>query len=149
MIRWTFKSMVADGDIAVFIVPFIHLVFGVETTFRGVRSNFAPRGRWTVGFCLGVVGALVMMALIVAAVDRAPDFCFASLFWFVRPYANGSFAVLVTLSAITLVVIGTIFLKLHKARMVNPTERMAATRMIYYLVLGCISEVSRLNTSNG
>lgn len=85
---------------------------------------------------------MTVVTLIVAAVDRAPDFCFASLFWFVRSYAAGCFAVFVTISATTLIVIGTIFGKLRNAKQVSPTERMAATRMIYYLVVGFISQVS-------
>lgn len=130
------------SPLALFLVPFIHLVFGVETAFRGVRSQFAPRGKWNITICLGVVGAMTLVTLIVAVVERAPDFCFASLFWFIRTYSQGGFAVFLTVATITLVVMGTIFLKLNKSRTVSPTERMAATRMIYYLALGFISEVS-------
>lgn len=85
---------------------------------------------------------MTLVTLIVAIVERGPDFCFASLFWFIRTYSQGGFAVFLTVATITLVVMGTIFLKLNKSRTVSPTERMAASRMIYYLALGFISEVS-------
>ncbi|KAI3401050.1 hypothetical protein diail_759 [Diaporthe ilicicola] len=124
---------------ALFIAPFIHLVFGVETAVRGVRSQFSPRRRWNVAICLGTVSTFLLAALLVAAISRAPDFCFASLLWIVKPYAKGIFAVLLGVSVVLPPVIITIFVKLSKSRMVDPTERMAASRMIYYLILGFIS----------
>lgn len=145
------KLRSSDGELiicaAVFIVPITHLVFGVEAAFRGVRSQFAPRGRWNVAKCLGTVGILTVLALIVAAVAQAPDFCFASLFWFLRVYAPGCFGAFVAISVILLVAIGVIFLRLNKSHMINPTERTAASRMIYYLVLGFISNVRAIPTS--
>ncbi|KAF3770859.1 hypothetical protein M406DRAFT_285653 [Cryphonectria parasitica EP155] len=124
---------------ALFLVPFTHLVFGVETAVRGVRSQFAPRGRWNVAKCLATVGILFLAALIVAAVDRTEDFCFASLFWFVRKYAVGCFGVFLGITVLQLIVIVTIFLQLHRGHMVDPLERVSASRMIYYLCLGFLS----------
>lgn len=129
---------------AVFLVPFIHLVFGIEAAVRGVRTQFAPRGKWNVGKCIGIIVTFCLVALIVASVDQAPDFCFASLFWFLRKYAPGCFGIFLSISVILLVNIATIFLKLSKSRSVDPTERMAATRMTFYLCLGFISNVSAL-----
>ncbi|KAJ4389203.1 hypothetical protein N0V93_006666 [Gnomoniopsis smithogilvyi] len=126
---------------ALFLVPFTHLVFGVEAALRGIRSNFAPRGKWNITICLAIVGAMTLVTLIVAIVEKAPDFCFASLFWFIRTYSTGGFAVFVTVATLTLIVMGTIFLKLNRSRNISPTERVAASRMIYYLALGFISEV--------
>ncbi|KAG6356950.1 hypothetical protein INS49_014825 [Diaporthe citri] len=124
---------------ALFIAPYIHLVFGVETAARGLRSQFSPRRRWTVAICLGTISTFLLATLLVAAISRAPDFCFASLLWIVKPYAKGIFAVFLGVSVVLLLVIITIFVKLSKGRMVDPTERMAASRMIYYLILGFIS----------
>lgn len=89
---------------------------------------------------------MTLVSLIVAVIERAPDFCFASLFWFIRTYSTGGFAVFVAVATITLVVIGTIFIKLNRSRNVSQTERVAASRMIYYLALGFISEVSVLKS---
>lgn len=124
---------------ALFIAPYIHLVFGVETAVRGLRSQFSPRRRWTVAICIGTLSTFLLATLLVAAISRAPDFCFASLLWIVRPYAKGIFAVLLGVSIVLLIVIITIFVRLSKSRMVDPTERMAASRMSYYLILGFIS----------
>lgn len=136
------ESWMANHIVAVFIVPSIHLVFGVETAVRGMRSNFAPRGKWNISVCLGVVAFMTLVALIVAATDRAPDYCFASLFWFVRSYANGCFAAFLIFSITTLIVIASMSWKLKKSQTISPTERLTATRMIFYLALGFISEVS-------
>lgn len=130
--------------LAVLIVPFTHLVFGVETAVRGIRSQFAPRGKWNVTICNATVAVFTIAALVVAAVDRAPDFCFASLYWFVKVYAPGCFAVTAGASVMMLITIGIIFLKLNRSHMVEPTERLAASRMVYYLALGFISNVSRV-----
>lgn len=92
--------------------------------------------------CIGIVSTFLLATLLVAAISRAPDFCFASLLWLVKPYAKGVFAVLLGVSVVLLIVIIAIFVKLSKSRMVDPTERMAASRMIYYLILGFISNVS-------
>lgn len=88
------------------------------------------------------MGIFTIAALVVAAVDRAPDFCFASLYWFVKVYAPGAFGVLFGVSVVLMIAIGIIFIKLNKSHMVDPTERLAASRMVYYLALGFISNVS-------
>ncbi|CAN8095325.1 unnamed protein product [Discula destructiva] len=126
---------------AIFVVPLTHLVFGLETAFRGVRSDFAPRGRWNVSICLACVGLMCVAAVVVGAFNRAPQLCFANLFFFLKHYSTGCFAVFSLVSLTTLLVIATIFLKLRKGQFVSATERLAATRMIFYLVLGFISEV--------
>lgn len=109
---------------------------------RGLRTRFAPRGRWNVAMCIGTVVALCIAALIVAAVDQAPDFCFASLFWYLRKYAPGCFGAFLSIAVMLLVVIAVVFLKLNRTPSLDSTERMAITRMIYYLCLGFISNVS-------
>lgn len=111
-----------------------------------MRTQFAPRGRWNVAKCLGIIFTLCLAALLVAAIDQAPDFCFASLFWYLRKYAPGCFGVLLSISVILLVVVAIIFMRLNKSHSVDSTERMAATRMIYYLCLGFISNVSAIPT---
>lgn len=127
---------------AVFIVPITHLVFGLETAARGIRTQFAPRGRWNVTICLGFLTGLTLAAVLVAAINRSSDFCFASLFWFIRKYARGCFVLLTVIGVAMLVAIGIIFFKLNRSRLVDPIERTSATRMIYYLCLGFLSNVS-------
>ncbi|PSR78489.1 hypothetical protein BD289DRAFT_121708 [Coniella lustricola] len=124
---------------ALFLVPFTHLVFGIELAARGIRWQFAPRGKWNVAKCLGVVAVMATIALVVAATNPANDFCFASLFWFLHHYAPGCFGVFVTITILQLAAIVTTFFQLNKSHMVDAVEKTAASRMIYYLTLGFIS----------
>ncbi|KUI56765.1 hypothetical protein VP1G_04135 [Cytospora mali] len=124
---------------ALFIAPYIQVVFGVETAVRGLRSQFSARRKWTVAICLGIVATFLLVSLFVAIADRAPDFCFVSLFWIIAHYAEGCFVLLFIILIVLISAIGTIFVRLIRGRMVEPAERVAASRMIYYLALGFIS----------
>lgn len=127
--------------LALFIAPYIQLVFGVETAVRGARTQFSIRPKWTVTTCLGIVVTFLLLNLFVAVGNKAPDYCFASLFWIIEHYAGGCFALFLCIEIILIIVIVTIFVKLSRSYMVDPDERMAASRMIYYLSLGFISNV--------
>lgn len=121
------------------------MVFGIETAARGIRWQFAPRGKWNVVKCLVVVAVMTLIALVVAITSPANDYCFASLFWFLQHYAPGCFGVFVTITIIQLAVIVTIFIQLNMSHMVDAVEKTAASRMIFYLTLGFISNVSKPN----
>ncbi|ROW11727.1 hypothetical protein VPNG_05613 [Cytospora leucostoma] len=124
---------------ALFIAPYIQLVFGVETAIRGLRSHSSARRQWTVTICLSIVAIFLLISLLVATADRAPDYCFASLFWIIEHYAEGSFVLFLGISIILIIAIITIILSLSKSLMIEPVERLAASRMVYYLILGFIS----------
>ncbi|GAB1314170.1 G-protein coupled receptors family 1 profile domain-containing protein [Madurella fahalii] len=125
---------------AVFIAPYIQLVFGVEIAIRALRKQpFAPRGRYNVSVCLAIVGVLILVNFLVAAFDRARDFCLTSLFWFVSHYALLCFALLVAIAVIVLVCTIIIFVKLHRSIKIEVTSRVAASKMVYYLALAVIS----------
>lgn len=129
---------------AVFIAPYIQLVFGVEIAIRALRKQpFAPRGRYNVSICLAIVGVLILVNFLVAAFDRARNFCLASLFWFVSHYSLLCFALLVAISVILLGCTIIIFVKLHRSIKIEITSRVAASKMVYYLALAVISIVCR------
>ncbi|EAA31862.3 hypothetical protein GE21DRAFT_7316 [Neurospora crassa] len=126
---------------AVFIVPYIQLVFGLEVTIRGLlKKPFAPRGRWNVTICLSVVGLLLLLNLLVAIFDRSSNFCLTSLFWFVAHYSVWCFGLLVGISGLLLVCVVVIFVRLHRSNKIALIERAAASRMVYYMTLAIISE---------
>ena len=127
---------------ALFIAPYTQLVFGVETAVRGVRSRFFARREWTVAICIGIVAVLLLLTLLVAIANKAPDFCFASLFWFLEYYATGCFILLLGILVVLIIAIVTIFVKLCTSHIIEPVERVAASRMTYYLALGLVSNVS-------
>ncbi|CAI4210247.1 unnamed protein product [Parascedosporium putredinis] len=126
---------------AVFIVPYIQLIFGVEVAIRAFRRRnpFPPRTKWNVIICLALVGTLLLATYLVTHFRRPPNFCFASLFWFVQMYAEGCFAVLTIIGAALLAATVVIFVKLHRNAGIDPTERIASSRMVYYLAVGFIS----------
>lgn len=129
--------------IALFIVPYTQLVFAVELALRGLRKKpFAPRGKWTVTICLTTIGLLTLANFLVADFIRTNDFCFGSLFWFVAKYSVGCFAVLVAVASIILVCVFTVAVKLYKSIKIEVTERVCASRMVYYMALALISNVS-------
>lgn len=71
------------------------------------------------------------------------DVCFASLLWFISRYGVEGVILLSICAALILVSAGTIFLRLSRAKSVELDQRTAASRMVYYLVLGFVSLVSR------
>ncbi|KAI1342017.1 hypothetical protein F5Y15DRAFT_330413 [Xylariaceae sp. FL0016] len=125
---------------AIFIVPYLQLVFGLEITFRALRTRpFPSRGKWDVAICLAVVKILLLITGLVAFFIRAPDFCFASLFWFVAKWAEGGFILLLAIAVILTICAIVIFLKLKRYSMIENSQRVTASRMVYYLVLAVVS----------
>ncbi|KAI0909057.1 hypothetical protein F4823DRAFT_457383 [Ustulina deusta] len=123
----------------IFIVPYIQLVFAVETTLRALKSNpFPPRSKWTVPICLTIVKIALLATGLVTFFIRAPNICFASLFWFVAKWAEGGFAVLIGIVVILAVCAVIIYLKLTRYSMIEDDERVSASRMIYYIALAII-----------
>ncbi|KAK5627086.1 hypothetical protein RRF57_002801 [Xylaria bambusicola] len=126
----------------IFIVPYTQLVFSVETALRALKSDpFAPRGKWTVPICLTIVKIALLATGLVTFFIRAPNICFASLFWFVAKWAEGGFAILISIAFIMVACAITIYLKLTKHSMIEDDERVSASRMIYYITLAIIPNV--------
>ena len=125
-----------------FIVPYTQLVFAVEIAIRALRKQpFAPRGKYAVSVCLGVIGMLTLANFLIAAFDRASDFCLTSLFWFVAHYAELCFALLVAIAVIVLACTVIVFVRLYRSIKVDVTARVWASRMVYYQALAVISIV--------
>ncbi|KAG7119519.1 hypothetical protein HYQ45_015001 [Verticillium longisporum] len=127
---------------AVFIVPYIQFVFGLEVTSRALRQQpFAGRGKWTVAGCLAIVGTLLLVTFVVTLFIRPPNFCFGSLFWFVQRWKAGVFILLIVIAATLLVCTVIIAWRLHNNCQIEESERVAASRMVYYLTMAIISTV--------
>ncbi|KAM0335820.1 hypothetical protein ACHAQA_000870 [Verticillium albo-atrum] len=127
---------------AVFIVPYIQFVFGLEVTSRALRQQpFAGRGKWTVAGCLAIVGTLLLITFVVTLFIRPPNFCFGSLFWFVQRWKDGVLVLLILIASTLLICTGIIFWRLHNTCHIDEAERTAASRMVYYLTMAIISTV--------
>ncbi|KAI1138847.1 hypothetical protein F5Y05DRAFT_352520 [Hypoxylon sp. FL0543] len=125
---------------AIFIVPYIQLVFGLEVTFRAYRSRpFPPRGKWSVTICLAIVKILLLGTGLVGFFIRPPSFCFASLFWFVAKWAEIGFVLLLIITVVLAICSALIFFKLSRYSLIEDTERISASRMVYYLALAVVT----------
>ncbi|KAI0977158.1 hypothetical protein F4678DRAFT_4551 [Xylaria arbuscula] len=126
----------------IFIVPYTQLAFSVETTLRALKSNpFPPRSKWTVPICLTIIKIGLLATGLVTFFIRAPNFCFASLFWFVAKWAEGGFALLIGIVVILAVCAMIIYAKLRRCSMIEDDERVGASRMIYYIALAIIPNI--------
>ncbi|TPX09652.1 uncharacterized protein E0L32_009125 [Thyridium curvatum] len=143
--RITFLENPLEADFgtpAIFIVPYIQLVFGLEITFRALRRRpFPQRNKWVVTICLVIILMMLLINFLVADFIQSPDFCFASLFWYVSKYAAGCFALLTGISVILLLSTVTLSLRLSRSDNIETCERVGASRMVYYLVLAILSNV--------
>ncbi|KAK8058315.1 hypothetical protein PG994_008763 [Apiospora phragmitis] len=127
---------------AIFIVPFLQVVFALEVTFRGVRSKpFPSRGKWTVAICLASFVIMLLATGLVAFFNAAANICYASLFWFVAKWAQGGFILFTLISAILAASTLTVFIQLTRHATIETTERVLASRMVYYLGVGMISNI--------
>ncbi|KAK1594878.1 uncharacterized protein LY79DRAFT_578455 [Colletotrichum navitas] len=125
---------------AVFIVPYIQLVFALEVAFRSLRKNpLPPRSKWNVTICLATVGTFLLVTYLVTLFVRPPNFCFASLFWFVQRWKEGCFVILTIISVALLASTLVIFFRLHNNARIENSERVAASRMVYFLAVAFIS----------
>ncbi|KAI0870397.1 hypothetical protein GGS24DRAFT_109476 [Hypoxylon argillaceum] len=124
---------------AVFIVPYIQLVFSIEITLRALKSTpFPPRSKWTVAICLTIVKIALLATGLLTFFIRPPNFCFASLFWFVAKWAEGGFALLIGIVVILAACAVVIYIKLTRYSTIEDDERIGASRMIYYIALAII-----------
>ena len=120
---------------ALWIVPYTMLVFGLETTFRSLqRARFHPRGKWNIPLCVAAVPFLTLLTWTPSNFDKSKGPCLASLIWWTVSYSElgiviGTFLT-VTYSLCALV----ITLQLLRRIKTDRNERIAATRVVYYLV---------------
>lgn len=129
--------------VAMFLVAYVQVVFGIECTIRSLRKTpFRARGKYDVTICLFVVFVLEILTWALAFVDKMGDFCFASLVWFVVHY--GEFGTIVVSSIIGASVICGLIIwnRLSTVPTIDKHQRIAASRMVYYLWLGAIVLVS-------
>ena len=92
--------------------------------------------------CFVLINILLVATGLVAFFIRAPNFCFASLFWFVAKWAEGAFALLVIIDVVLVGCIVVIYMKLTRYTTIQNSERVGASRIVYYLIVGVLSNVS-------
>lgn len=125
-------------------MPYIQLVFGIECAYRSLRSQpFRARGKHDVTIYCVVIVLMLIGTWIPSNLMKEPDFCFASLMWFITAYGNLGLELLSIVAALMLISAIIIFFRLSTVNLIDEHQRIAASRMVYYLVLGIISLVGQ------
>ncbi|RFU34664.1 hypothetical protein B7463_g1590, partial [Scytalidium lignicola] len=125
---------------ALFIVPYIQLVFGLECTVRSMRAlPFPPRRKYDVWICLGLVILMLLGTWVPSHIHPEHDVCFASLLWFISRFGVDGLILLSICAGLIFISAITIFFRLSRANSVDRDQRIAASRMVYSLVLAFVS----------
>lgn len=127
------------------MVPFIQAVFGLECALRSLRRlPFQARGKYDVTICLVVIILMLIGSWIPTFIFKEPAVCFASLVWFVSAFGTTTFLTLLIAACLMIISAITIFARLSSVTLVDQHQRIAASRMVYYLVLGIMSLVGEI-----
>ena len=124
-------------------MPYVFLVFGIETTYRSLqREKFGPYPKWTFPICLASIAALTFITWIPTAVKKHADQCRGSLIWWTSGHGTAAVVMLslLMISCLTMAIIIT--LQLLKSIKTDPNYRIAASKMVYYLVFIVVLIVS-------
>jgi hypothetical protein len=131
---------------AIFVLGYLNLVFGLEMTIRGLRGMpFAKRHRWTNRICLLTVTLMLVVTFVIArTVMPSDEMCFGNLVF--RASALGLNRTVIGLLSVTMALFmamaTVIGLQLLRTVQIDPNERVAGSRMVYYLVATTITYVS-------
>lgn len=125
-------------------MPYLQTVFGVECAIRSLRRlPFQARGKYGVTICCVIVVLMLIGTWIPSHISPEPNICFASLVWYVSKFGLWGLILLSVSGGLMLLSAVTIFIRLSTGSMIDEHQRIAASRMVYYLVLGIVSLVSR------
>ena len=122
---------------------YLTLVFGIEMALRAFNyERFTPRGKWNVLICIGVVAFLILMTWIPTVAWPTQRFCLGSLIWFPVRYELLAIVILSILVFFFLFLSALISIQLMRTSNIDPNERIAASRMCYYLLMAALIYVS-------
>ncbi len=111
------------------------VVFGLETTFRSLqRARFHPRGKWNIPLCLAAVPILTLLTWTPSNFSQSKGPCLASLIWWTATYAELGIVIATSLIFTYSLCALVITLQLLRRLQTDRDERIAAARVVYYLV---------------
>lgn len=139
------KNVYILNRTALFVVPYIQLVFGLECAIRSLRrSPFHARGKYDVTICCATVVLLLIGTWIPSNINPQFDNCFASLVWYISRFALETTVLLAAAGGLMILSVLIIFIRLSRVNTLDEHQRIAASRMVYYLVMGIVSLVRKL-----
>ena len=119
------------------------LVFGLETTFRSVRNNrFRARGRYATPVSIAIIAFLVLATWIPSLLLPADDLCLGTLIWWTEKYALIGLILGANIILTYLLSAAVIAMQLLRTNKMDRDERIAATRVVYYLGISSLIIVS-------
>jgi hypothetical protein len=122
--------------VGILVLGYITLVFGIEMAWRSLRSErFAPRGKWNTVICVAVIKFLLLLTWVPTIVWPMYNRCFGSLIWFSMRYDLLILVILLVLVSSCLLLATIISIQLMRTSDLDPNERIAASRMTYYLLI--------------
>jgi hypothetical protein len=129
--------------LAIFMVGYITMVFGMETAYRSIRSErFAPRGKWNTTICIAVVSFLLLLTWMPTIAWPMYNRCFGSLIWFPMRYDLLTLVILCIVVFFCLFLAAVISIQLMRTSNMDQNERISASRMTYYLLIISLIYVS-------
>ncbi len=84
---------------------------------------------------------MTFLTWIPSNVTKTTDRCVGSLVWWVYEYATAATAIVSALIFLFIVLAITIGFRLVKSVKLDPSDRIAASRMVYYLAFGVLVQV--------
>ncbi|KAF2015344.1 hypothetical protein BU24DRAFT_450080 [Aaosphaeria arxii CBS 175.79] len=118
---------------------YVTLVFGFEMTIRAFKyERFAPRGKWNTSICIGIISFLLLLTWMPTVIWPMFNRCFGSLVWFPVRYELIAICILSVLVFFFLLLAALISIQLMRTTKIDPNERIAASRMCYYLLISTL-----------
>lgn len=131
-------------------MPFTILVFGLETTFRALHyKHYTVQKWWNIVFCVIVVLIMTLVIWIPSNVSPARHGCLTSLVWWTKHLAKVGLVIASGLISTYVVCAVVVTAQLLRALKISREQRIAATRIIYYLISSTMITVSIASTLLG
>ncbi|RKF83426.1 hypothetical protein GcC1_003031 [Golovinomyces cichoracearum] len=125
---------------AIFIVPYIQLVFGLECVIRSFRSlPFQDRGKHDIKICCGVIILMLVVTWIPSQTLPESDICYASLLWYIPRHGKLGFIILSSTAGLMVICILNIFCRLSTVSLIDRHQRIVASRIVHYMMVGVVS----------
>ncbi|KAH8594620.1 hypothetical protein B0O99DRAFT_171369 [Bisporella sp. PMI_857] len=125
---------------ALFLVPYVQVVFGLECALRSLRGlPFQARGKYDVTICVMTVIIMTIGTWVISFVQPESDRCFASLLWYISAFGFEGLIITSICAGLMIISAITIFIRLSTVNLIDQHQRIAASRMVYYLIVGIVS----------
>lgn len=126
-----------------FLMGYITLVFGIEMALRAFKyERFSPRGKWTLSLCMGAISFMILLTWLPTIAWPMFRKCLGELVWISARYDLLALIILSVLVFSFILLAALISIQLMRTANVDSNERIAASRMCYYLLMAALVYVS-------